>query len=53
MRSFTKDLLKVNVYSSRDEMGAKAADDVKAAIIRALSEKETINMIFAAAPSQN
>ena len=34
-------------------MGAAAATDVKAAILRALSEKETINMIFAAAPSQN
>ena len=53
MKTFEKDLLKVNVYSSRDEMGAGAAADVKAAILRALSEKETINMIFAAAPSQN
>ena len=34
-------------------MGAAAASDVKAAILRLLSEKETINMIFAAAPSQN
>ena len=53
MKSFEKDLLKVNIYSSRDEMGAAAAGDVKAAILRALAEKETINMIFAAAPSQN
>ena len=53
MKTFTKDLLKVNVYSSRDEMGAAAAADVKAAIIRALDAKEEINMIFAAAPSQN
>ena len=53
MKKFTKDLLKVNVYTSRDEMGAGAAADVKAAILRALSEKENINMIFAAAPSQN
>ena len=34
-------------------MGSAAASDVKAAILRALIEKETINMIFAAAPSQN
>ena len=53
MKTFVKDLLKVNIYSSRDEMGAAAAADVKAAILRALSERETINMIFAAAPSQN
>ena len=53
MKTFNKDLLKVNIYSSRDEMGMAAAADVKAAILRALSDKETINMIFAAAPSQN
>ena len=53
MKTFDKDLLKVNVYSSRDEMGAAAAADVKAAILRALAEKDTVNMIFAAAPSQN
>ena len=53
MKTFEKDLLKVNIYSSRDEMGAAAASDVKAAILRALAEKETVNMIFAAAPSQN
>ena len=53
MKTFNKDLLKVNIYPSRDAMGAAAASDVKAAILRALVEKETINMIFAAAPSQN
>lgn len=53
MKTFDKDLLKVNIYSSREKMGEAAAADVKAAILRALSEKETINMIFAAAPSQN
>ncbi len=53
MKTFNKDLLKVNIYSSRDEMGICAAKDVKAAILRALSEKDEINMIFAAAPSQN
>ena len=53
MKTFEKDLLKVNIYASRDEMGAAAARDVKAAILRALDTKESINMIFAAAPSQN
>ena len=53
MKTFDRDLLKVNIYSSREEMGAAAAADVKAAILRALEGKETINMIFAAAPSQN
>ena len=53
MRTFKKDNLQVNIYPSRDEMGAAAATDVKAAILRALETKDTLNMIFAAAPSQN
>ena len=53
MRSFKKDLLNVNIYDSRSEMGGAAAADIKAAILAALADKETINMIFAAAPSQN
>ncbi len=53
MRSFNKDLLKVNIYDTRDEMGRAAASDVKAAILALLEEKAEINMIFAAAPSQN
>ena len=53
MRSFKKDLLNVNIYDTRSEMGCAAAADIKAAILDMLKEKETINMIFAAAPSQN
>ncbi len=53
MRSFTKDSLEVRVYSSRTEMGNAAAADIKAKIAELLKEKEEINMIFAAAPSQN
>ena len=53
MRSFTKDSLEVRVYSSRTEMGNAAAADIKAKIAELLTEKEEINMIFAAAPSQN
>jgi glucosamine-6-phosphate deaminase len=53
MKSFKKDLLNVNIYDSRLEMGNAAAHDVKAAILEALAEKDSINMIFAAAPSQN
>ena len=52
MKSFTKDLLKVNVYETRTEMGEAAARDIKACILSLLKDKETINMIFAAAPSQ-
>ena len=53
MKTMKKDLLTVNVYDSRREMGNAAAADVKACILKLLAEKETINMIFAAAPSQN
>lgn len=53
MRSFTKDSLEVRIYSSRTEMGNAAAADIKAKIAELLNEKEEINMIFAAAPSQN
>ena len=53
MKTLQKDLLKVNIYPTRDEMGKSAAADIKACILSLLKKKETINMIFAAAPSQN
>lgn len=53
MKSFKKDLLSVNIYDTRDEMGKAAAGDIKACILSLLKTKNTINMIFAAAPSQN
>ena len=53
MRTLKKDLLTVNIYDSRDEMGKAAGADIKACILSLLEKKETINMIFAAAPSQN
>ena len=53
MKTFKKDLLNVNVYETRTEMGEAAAADIKACILSLLQKKETINMIFAAAPSQN
>ena len=53
MKNFKKDNLNVNVYDSRNEMGKAAALDIKNKIVELLSEKNEINMIFAAAPSQN
>ena len=53
MKTWKKDLLTVNRYDSRMEMGEAAARDIKAQILALLETKETINMIFAAAPSQN
>ena len=53
MKTWKKDLLTVNAYETRAEMGVSAAADIKAKILALLQTKETINMIFAAAPSQN
>ena len=53
MKTLKKDLLAVNIYPTRAEMGKAAAADIKACILSLLKTKETINMIFAAAPSQN
>ena len=53
MKEFQKDKLKVEIYDTRAEMGKAAARDIKARIGQLLREKTEINMIFAAAPSQN
>lgn len=51
--NFKKDNLTVNVYENRTLMGAAAADDIAECMQKLLAEKETVNMVFAAAPSQN
>ena len=53
MRTFQKDKLTVEIYENRTLMGEAAAKDIKAKIAELLAEKQEINMIFAAAPSQN
>lgn len=53
MREFKTDALQVEIFETRDEMGKKAADDVAACIKKELETKDELNMIFAAAPSQN
>ena len=53
LSSFQKDKLRVQIYSDRRKMGWAAAKDV-AETIRALLDRQAgVNMIFAAAPSQN
>lgn len=47
------DDLRVNVFTSRGEMGVVAARDVMERVRELLRLKDTVNMIFAAAPSQN
>lgn len=53
MKTFKKDKLDVKVYGSRAEMGEAAARDVSAKIKELLKTKSELNIIFAAAPSQN
>ena len=53
VRSFEKDQLKVKIYDTRAAMGAEAAKDAAACMRKLLETKREINMIFAAAPSQN
>lgn len=45
--------LEIEVFDTRHEMGEKAASDITKAMKAALSQKKEINVIFAAAPSQN
>lgn len=45
--------MKTLIYSTRTEMGTAAASRVTSRIGRLLTDQETVNMIFAAAPSQN
>ena len=51
--SFQADKLKVQVYATRNEMGIAAAKDVAATIRDLLTYKSEVNIVFAAAPSQN
>lgn len=53
MKEFKKDNLQVKIMPTRDEMGKVAAVDIYNKIKELLSQKAEINMIFAAAPSQN
>lgn len=52
-KKFFKESLEVNQFRSRADMGEDAAERVSHQINRLLQTQEEINMIFAAAPSQN
>ncbi|MBE6611367.1 MAG: glucosamine-6-phosphate deaminase [Ruminococcaceae bacterium] len=53
MKEYSVDSLRVKIMPTRDEMGKVAADDIHDCILALLEKKPEINMIFAAAPSQN
>ena len=53
LNNFQVDKLKVQVFETRSQMGQQAAILVADKIKELLSIQETVNIIFAAAPSQN
>ncbi len=53
LKSFKKDKLTVNIYENRTVMGEAAANDIANCMRNLLDQKGNINMVFAAAPSQN
>ena len=52
MKHFTADTLQVTALDSRDEMGRAAAAAAAERLRALLAQQETVNVIFAAAPSQ-
>ncbi len=53
MKNMKVDKLDVKIFETREEMGKVAAQDIKNKFCELLKEKAEINVIFAAAPSQN
>lgn len=53
IKNVRNDNLICKVYETREEMGKAAAKEIAEKIKELLHEKESINMLFAAAPSQN
>lgn len=53
LKVFTKDKLTVKFFANREILGKNAGNDIADKIRELLKTKNEINMIFAAAPSQN
>lgn len=53
LQEFKASELTVKIFADRKQMGAQAAADAAITLRRLLSQQETVNVIFAAAPSQN
>jgi glucosamine-6-phosphate deaminase len=53
MKEFKKDKLEVKIFETRLEMGHNAANEAIEYLIDQLKVKEFLNIVFAAAPSQN
>ena len=53
IKNFKVDRLSVKVFDSRESMGEAAASEAATRLRDILSRKEEVNVVFAAAPSQN
>lgn len=53
MRVKSVDLLRVRVFENRSQLGQAAAEAVAEAMRKTLASRGEVNMVFAAAPSQN
>ncbi|MBQ8576428.1 MAG: glucosamine-6-phosphate deaminase [Clostridia bacterium] len=53
IKQLKNDALRTEVYETRAEMGAAAGHAAAEHLRRLLTEKDTVNVVFAAAPSQN
>ena len=53
IKGFVKDQLLVKIFENREKMGKNAAQDVAKKIAEIIGEKGKLNIVFAAAPSQN
>lgn len=53
VKEFEAQKLKVKIYETRGDMGKGAALEMSSILKKLLKEKEEVNIIFAAAPSQN
>lgn len=53
MKQFQAGKLEVKVYETRGEMGRSASEEMCAVLRQLLKVKDEVNIIFAAAPSQN
>lgn len=53
LKTFKAGHLEIRQYDNRQIMGQAAADTVALAVAELLSQKEEVNILFAAAPSQN
>lgn len=51
-KEFVKDELNVKIFDTREDMGRCAADDFAECVEKYFKEKQTLNIVFAAAPSQ-